>query len=60
MAKTPSGPRDEVKLRGVKMLARRDSRGRFTEMKSEGRSIARDRRQHAQHKKPRGQGDKGD
>jgi hypothetical protein len=58
--KTPSGPRDQIVRGKTKMLARRDSRGRFTEMKSEGRSIASDRRQHAKSRKPPRQGDKGD
>lgn len=60
-SKTPSGPRDEVVKRGgTRVYARRDSRGRFTEMTSEGRSLSRDRRQRAKHKKPRRQGDRGD
>jgi hypothetical protein len=58
--KNPSGPRDEIKRRKTTQYARRDSRGRFTEMTSTGRSLAADRRQHAKHKKPRRQGDKGD
>jgi hypothetical protein len=58
--KTASGPRDQVVTARNKSYARRDSRGRFTEMTDEGRSLARDRRQHAKHAKPRRQGDRGD
>jgi len=58
--KTPSGPREAVKTRRNKSLARRDDRGRFTEMTDLGRSLSHDRRQHARHPKPRSQGDKGD
>jgi len=58
--KTPSGPRDVVVGRRNKSFARRDARGRFTEMTDVGRSLSQDRRKHAQHKKPRRQGDKGD
>jgi hypothetical protein len=58
--KSPSGPRDEVDTRRNKSYARRDSRGRFTEMTDVGRSLATDRRQHAKHRKPPRQGDRGD
>jgi len=58
--KTPSGSRDLVASKRNKSFARRDARGRFTEMTDEGRSLAQDRRRHATHKKPRRQGDRGD
>jgi len=58
--KTPSGPRDQVITRQNKSYARRDARGRFTEMTDVGRSLSQDSRRHAVHTKPRRQGDKGD
>ena len=58
--KTPTGPRDEVVNRQKKSYARRDARGRFTEITDEGRSLSQDRRKHAAHKKPPRQGDRGD
>jgi hypothetical protein len=58
--KSPSGPRDLVKTRRNKSYARRDARGRFTEMTDAGRSLSRDMRQHATHRKPARQGDRGD
>jgi len=58
--KTPSGPRDLVASKRNKSFARRDARGRFTEMTDQGRSLAQDQRRHATHKKPRRQGDRGD
>jgi hypothetical protein len=58
--KSPSGPRDLVKRRTNKSYARRDARGRFSEMTDTGRSLSHDARQHATHKKPRRQGDRGD
>jgi hypothetical protein len=58
--KSPSGPRELINTGRNKSFARRDARGRFTEMTDEGRSLGRDRRQHATHKKPRRQGDRGD
>jgi hypothetical protein len=58
--KAPSGPRDEIVNKRSKAYARRDARGRFTAITAEGRSLSRDRRQHAKHAKPRRQGDRGD
>jgi hypothetical protein len=58
--KSPSGPRDLVKTGRNKSYARRDARGRFTEMTDTGRSLSRDMRQHATHRKPARQGDRGD
>jgi len=45
---------------GDKRFARRDKDGQFSEMVDVGASLAADRRQHAETKKPRGEGDKGD
>jgi hypothetical protein len=43
-----------------KRYVRRDERGRFVSSDDVGRSLAADRRQHAQRATPKGQGDKGD
>ncbi|MBV9882030.1 MAG: hypothetical protein JO276_03390 [Sphingomonadaceae bacterium] len=45
---------------GDKRYVRRDAQGHFKEEVDVGRSLAADRRQHAKHEKPRGEGDKGD
>ncbi|HEX4695273.1 hypothetical protein [Sphingomonas sp.] len=45
---------------GDKRYVRRDEQGEFKGEVDVGRSLAADRRQHAEHKKPRGEGDKGD
>jgi hypothetical protein len=46
--------------KGDKRYQRRDKEGQFSEADDVGRSLAGDRRQHAQHQKPRNEGDKGD
>jgi len=46
--------------KGDKRYVRRDSRGRFTESVSMGRSLAQDRRRKAKRKAGPGQGDRGD
>lgn len=46
--------------KGDKRYVRRDEHGRFKEEVDVGRSLAADRRQHAQHKARPGQGDRGD
>jgi hypothetical protein len=46
--------------KGDKRFVRRDENGRFSDVVDAGRSIAQDRRQHSDHKKPRGEGDRGD
>ncbi|HSU15344.1 hypothetical protein [Longimicrobium sp.] len=47
--------------KGDKRYVRRDEQGRFTNDQVDvGRSLAADRRQHSEHKAPRGQGDRGD
>ena len=43
-----------------KRYVRRDEKGRFKESVDVGRSLAADRRQHAQHEAKRGEGDRGD
>ncbi|WP_114953474.1 hypothetical protein [Sphingosinicella terrae] len=43
-----------------KRYVRRDDEGRFKESVDVGRSLAADRRQHAEHDAPPGQGDRGD
>ena len=44
-----------------KRYVRRDDEGHFTgDQVDEGRSLAADRRQHAKHEAPPGQGDRGD
>lgn len=45
---------------GDKRYQRRDKDGQFSEADDVGRSLAADRRQHANTKKPRNEGDKGD
>jgi hypothetical protein len=46
---------------GDKRYVRRDDQGHFTEDQvDEGRSLTADRRQHAKHEAPPGQGDRGD
>ena len=45
---------------GDKRYVRRDENGRFSESVDVSRSLSQDVRHHAQHKKPRGEGDKGD
>jgi hypothetical protein len=43
-----------------KRFVRRDERGRFRTSDDVGRSLARDRRQHAKTESKKGQGDRGD
>ena len=58
--KGSSGPRELIDTGRNKSFARRDADGRFSEMTDQGRSLSADKRQHAEHKKPARQGDKGD
>jgi hypothetical protein len=58
--KVPSGPRELIDTGLNKSFARRNAAGRFSEMTDQGRSLSADKRQHANHKKPARQGDKGD
>ena len=53
-------PRELIDTGTDKRFVRRDSEGRFKESDDVGRSLAADRRQHAQHKAKKGEGDKGD
>lgn len=46
--------------KGDKRYVRRDSRGRFKEVESVGRSLSQDRKRRAKTKAKRGQGDRGD
>ena len=46
--------------KGDKRYARRDERGRFTEMDDVGRSLSQDRRRSAKTVSKRGEGDRGD
>jgi hypothetical protein len=43
-----------------KRYVRRDERGQFKESDDQGRSLGRDRQQHANTRSKRGQGDRGD
>lgn len=43
-----------------KRFVRRDDKGRFDEVVDVGKSLAQDRRKHAQKEVPPGQGDRGD
>ena len=45
---------------GDKRYVRRDENGRFSDVVDAGKSLAQDVRQHSEHKKPRGEGDRGD
>ena len=46
--------------KGDKRYVRRDAQGQFKKEVDVGRSLAADRRQHAEHKAKPGQGDRGD
>lgn len=46
--------------KGDKRFARRDERGRFTEMDDVSRSLSQDRKRQAKTESKRGQGDRGD
>ena len=46
--------------KGDKRFARRDEKGRFTEMDDVGRSLSQDRKRDAKTKVKSGQGDRGD
>jgi hypothetical protein len=46
--------------KGDKRYVRRDEQGQFKKEVDVGRSLAADRRQHAEHKAKPGQGDRGD
>lgn len=52
--------RERIAPNGDVRFVRRDAQGRFKESDDAGRSLAQDRRQHAKHTSPSGQGDRGD
>jgi hypothetical protein len=52
--------RERIEPRGDTRFVRRDDQGRIKESDDAGRSLAQDRRQHAKHTSPPGQGDRGD
>ena len=58
--KKGTGARELIDTGRNKSYARRDAKGRFSEMVDQGRSLSADSRQHARNKKPAKQGDKGD
>ena len=55
-----SSKRELIDTGTDKRYVRRDAEGRFKESVDVGRSLAADRRQHAEHESPPGQGDRGD
>jgi hypothetical protein len=58
--KGTSGPRQEVDTGRTKLYVRRNAKGQFSQATEVGKSLSADRRQHAKHRKPRSQGDRGD
>ena len=58
--KGTGGPREEIDTGSNKLYVRRDDEGRFGKVTDEGKSLAADRRSHAEGEKPDRQGDKGD
>ena len=52
--------REKITPNGDARYVRRDEKGRFKESDDVGRSLAQDRRQHAQTESRSGYGDKGD
>ena len=52
--------RERISPNGDTRFVRRDEQGRFKEVDDAGRSLARDRQQHAKNTAPSGQGDRGD
>jgi hypothetical protein len=60
MAEKAVGPRELIDTGTHKRFVRRDARGRFAEVVSQGRSLGRDVRQHASTVTKKGYGDRGD
>ncbi len=58
--KTDKSHRELVDTSKDKRFVRRDKEGRFDDVSDVGRSITQDRKQHAKHTVPPGQGDRGD
>jgi hypothetical protein len=52
--------REKITPNGDARFVRRDEKGRFSESDDVGRSLAQDRRQHAETETKSGHGDKGD
>lgn len=59
-SKRGSGKRELIAPNGDKRLVRRNSKGEFTESDDLGRSLTRDRQQHAKTVSKPGYGDRGD
>jgi len=55
-----SNERELINTGRDKRYVRRNDRGEFKESDDQGKSLSRDVKQHANRKKPRNQGDKGD
>jgi hypothetical protein len=53
-------PRELIDTGTDKRFVRRDEQGRFKDSVDVGKSLAADRRQHAETKSKKGEGDKGD
>ena len=53
-------PRELIDTGTDKLYVRRDGQGQFKESDDVGRSLSADRRQHAQHKSKKGEGNRGD
>ena len=60
MADNKSDKRELIDTGRDKRFVRRDKQGRFDDEADVGRSLTRDRRQHAKRIVPSGQGDRGD
>jgi hypothetical protein len=58
--KTEKSHRELIDTGKDKRFVRRDEEGRFDKVADVGRSLAQDRKQHAKHTVPPGQGDRGD
>lgn len=58
--KRGTGRRDTVKGRRATSYAKRDARGRFTDLTAKGKSLKRDRRKEATRKVKSGYGHRGD
>lgn len=58
--KNTESRRETVDTGKDKRYVRRDEKGRFDDVVDVGRSLSQDRKQHAKHVVPPGQGDRGD
>ncbi|HKN68467.1 MAG TPA: hypothetical protein VJW73_19420 [Gemmatimonadaceae bacterium] len=59
-SKRGSGKREEISPRGDDRYVRRDASGQFKESDDVGRSLSKDRKQHAKKDAKPGYGDRGD